>query len=191
MTLDLLRQVVAQCEKNDLLMNNVLDHVRQLELVLQGTTLAPPATMQSYPAHSSSSSRRANEIKRTVCRELCKQFEKFSSVVEHLNRLSNQANLVRFRDMYNVEELSRIDVRSAKNATDELEHLAIIVYWKRRECMIHLLALDVITVGHDSERADYVQRWEAVLEILSSIFEECKHNIEMLNDILGSSARKS
>ncbi|KAI9491791.1 hypothetical protein BDB00DRAFT_472857 [Zychaea mexicana] len=140
----------------------------------------------------------ASDMRRATCHILHSQFRKVSDALSNLEPLSHGGNLSRFRDMYNINVISQqqqqflvFDDRMLKAAmenTDELEHLMHTIHWKRRECVIHLLALDVMTLGHDSERMDYEQNWESVIEVISELAADYRRHTPLLHEHLTSSS---
>ncbi|KAI9257207.1 hypothetical protein BDA99DRAFT_515801 [Phascolomyces articulosus] len=204
-----LRQLVAQCEQGDTALLRLVDQIRQLELISQGSTLAPPnhyrtrtitssSFLSSTPtSSSSSSSRRAADMRRSTSHILHSQFRKFADALSNLEPLSHSGNLSRFRDMYNINNNASFSpllvfddriLKAAMDNTDELEHLMHTIHWKRRECVIHLLALDVMTLGHDSERVDYEQNWESVIEVISELVADYRRHNPLLHEHLTSSS---
>ncbi|KAI7860746.1 hypothetical protein BDC45DRAFT_492723 [Circinella umbellata] len=135
-------------------------------------------------------------MRRGTSHILHSQFRKFADVLSNLEPLSHGGNLSRFRDMYNINNnntthLMIFDDRILKAAmdnTDELEHLIHTIHWKRRECVIHLLALDVMTLGHDSERVDYEQNWESVIEVMSELLNDYRRQTPLLHQHLTTSS---
>ncbi|KAI8145679.1 hypothetical protein BJV82DRAFT_601864 [Fennellomyces sp. T-0311] len=188
-----LRQFVAQCEQNDTASLRLIDQIRQMDAISQGSTLAPPSMTGTVAPPASS--RLAADTRRATCQILHSQFRKFSDALSNLESLSHRGNLSRFREMYNINavpsQMLRFDdrmLRAAIDTTDELEHLMHTIHWKRRECVIHLLALDVMTLGHDSERVDYEQIWESVIEVISELVADYRRHIPALHEHLTSSS---
>jgi hypothetical protein len=46
------------------------------------------------------------------------------------------------------------------------------MHLKRRECMVHFLALSVMTEDHDSIRYDYKDTWKIINGVLKKLVEE-------------------
>lgn len=178
-TLHLVRQLVALCGHNDARLAVLLDKLHWLDLISQGYTLAPA------PAYITLSepSRRSMEIRRLLAHEFRTQSQKYSTFTDCMDALSHQDNLIRFRTLYNVEKVPTYaaDFESVKVSIEKLENMATIVHWKRRECVIHLLALDVMTADHDSTRSDYEQQWDSAIRIMRELVSECQRFAELLD----------
>lgn len=178
-TLHLVRQLVALCGHNDARLAVLLDKLHWLDLISQGYTLAPA------PAYITLSepSRRSMEIRRLLAHEFRTQSQKYSTFTDCMDALSHQDNLIRFRTLYNVERVPTYaaDFESVKVSIEKLENMATIVHWKRRECVIHLLALDVMTADHDSTRSDYEQQWDSAIRIMRELVSECQRFAELLD----------
>lgn len=74
----------------------------------------------------------------------------------------HKRNLSSLYDMYNVHSIP-----SLEHTDNSLDQLAQMMHLKRRECMVHFLALDVMTKHHDSIRVGYEQGWKSVNDILN------------------------
>lgn len=111
--------------------------------------------------------------------------EAIIDLIDHVNK----SNLSRLYDMYNIRSiasLSALDRMDDDNSEeggiclDRLRALAQLMHAKRRECMMQLLALDIVTDEHDSLRLDYERGWRGVNAVLAKVTEDTK---QFVNDI--------
>ncbi|KAI7885363.1 hypothetical protein K492DRAFT_171877 [Lichtheimia hyalospora FSU 10163] len=182
--LGLLRDLVIECEKSDVMVMRIIDQSRQLNAIYQGDTLAPPDDISSASSPTTpitaSSSRRVADTRRALTHIFNSQWAHWLSALRRLESFSHQGNLSRFRDMYNI-----IPVAHQQNgSTEEQMH---VIHWKRRECLVHLLALDVMTLEHDSDRLDYESHWEVVIKVMGNLVNEYKRHVPTLREHLISS----
>lgn len=88
----------------------------------------------------------------------------------------NRTNLNTLYEMYNVHSIASLSAMGEENgdaySLDQLKKLAQIMHLKRRECMVHFLALGVMTDEHDSIRFDYQHGWRTVNDILDKLVNE-------------------
>ncbi|KAG0177299.1 hypothetical protein DFQ29_004991 [Apophysomyces sp. BC1021] len=191
--LDNLRQLVSLCQTNDTAVARLIDKLRQFELISQGCTLAPPES--SYSCRSREQpmlSRKTLDIRRTVRSILHVQFRQFISFIGKIQPLIHQNNLSRLCDMYSVETFpsQSLDVdkiiKPSQCTTTQLDQLTNATRLKRRECLMQMLALDIMTTGHDSERADYERNWEGVIKIMSDLIAQYRECTQQICDILSS-----
>lgn len=165
----------------------IIDQSRQLNAIYQGDTLAPPSSLSSASSPTTpitaSSSRRVADTRRALTHIFNSQWAHWVSALRRLESFSHQDNLSRFRDMYNI-----ISVAHQQNgSTEEQMH---VIHWKRRECLVHLLALDVMTLEHDSDRLDYESHWEVVIKVMGNLVDEYKRHVPTLREHLISSTGK-
>lgn len=165
----------------------IIDQSRQLNAIYQGDTLAPPNDISSASSPTTpitaSSSRRVADTRRALTHIFNSQWAHWVSALRRLESFSHQGNLSRFRDMYNI-----IPVAHQQNgSTEEQMH---VIHWKRRECLVHLLALDVMTLEHDSDRLDYESHWEVVIKVMGNLVDEYKRHVPTLREHLISSTGK-
>ncbi|KAL0083228.1 hypothetical protein F4703DRAFT_1929909 [Phycomyces blakesleeanus] len=184
-------QIVDLFQNSDTSLLRLLDSIRQVDLISQGYTLASacsaPRPLREQPNNKP---RQITEICRETSELLHALFEPLATCITQLQPLTHQANLLRLREMYNVEELPKnfvdtADIRKSVMPTDRLDHISYAVRCRRRETLMYLLALDIMTSGHDSERDDYEQKWENAVNIMSNListYTEFNANINKLLD---------
>ncbi|KAF7721439.1 hypothetical protein EC973_004684 [Apophysomyces ossiformis] len=192
--LETLRKIVSLCQTNDAAIARVIDKLRELELVSQGSTLAPPES-SSYASHSSKRhvlSRKVLETQRTMRNVSRLQFQQFVTAIQRIQPHVHHHNFSRLCDMYNVETFTtqQLDVEKIVKSTQytitQLDQLTSAVRLKRRECLMRMLALDIMTTGHDSERMDYERNWEDVISIMSDLILHHRDCTQQISDILNS-----
>lgn len=102
----------------------------------------------------------------------------------------NKKNLATLYEMYNVHSIASLSAMDSENPTDDaynldqLKKLAQIMHLKRRECMVHFLALGVMTEDHDSVRYDYKGAWRTVNEVLGKLVDETEKFTKDIVDAL-------
>ncbi|KAI9313140.1 hypothetical protein BX666DRAFT_1979976 [Dichotomocladium elegans] len=174
--LDLLNSLIRTSEKNDLAMTRLLDQIAHLDAIHQGATLAPATAVAN--STSSSSPRCVQEIRRVMTDVMASQWSQWSFALHTLQLYSHQANIQRFCDMYGILTTQPWDQQLS------LEEQLHIIHLKRRECLVHLLALDVMTLEHDSERRDYESHWQVVLKIIKDLIDNYEKHISTLKEHL-------
>ena len=99
-------------------------------------------------------------------------FETYTNFVHQLQPLINPSHLSTLRDMYNVkEEIPSVlmEFDTAQYNLDDLQLISSVMSWKRREYLLYLLALDVMSNDH---HAHYGQNWKQAIEINTRLVEE-------------------
>src|SRR6185369_3272341 len=86
----------------------------------------------------------------------------------------SQSHLTIMYNMYNIPSSVVDDDWNLDDVEDptSLENLRLCfqkMHSKRRECLCHFLALDVMTPGRDSHRRDYEQHWAIVNDKLNEL----------------------
>lgn len=89
----------------------------------------------------------------------------------------HKKNLNTLYEMYNVHSIASLsamgdDTQEEGYSLDQLKKLAQIMHLKRRECMVHFLALGAMTEDHDSVHYNYRDDWRAINEVLAKLVSE-------------------
>ncbi|GAN01490.1 hypothetical protein MAM1_0008c00923 [Mucor ambiguus] len=103
---------------------------------------------------------------------LSSHFETFVETVQQLQPLIDNHNLSRLRDMYNINEdipsmLLEFDSHQYKPEDVDLIHSVIV--WKRREYLLYLLALDVMS---NNRTARYGKIWSQAIQVNHNLVRE-------------------
>jgi len=103
---------------------------------------------------------------------LSSHFETFVITVQQLQPLIDDHNLSRLRDMYNVNE----DIPSMLLAFDshqykpeDVDLIYSVIVWKRREYLLYLLALDVMS---NNRTARYGKIWSQAIQVNHNLVRE-------------------
>ncbi|KAI7898788.1 uncharacterized protein BX663DRAFT_555512 [Cokeromyces recurvatus] len=117
----------------------------------------------------------SREIKQQLATCLSCHFKQHVEFVHRLEPLINHENLSRLCEMYNVKEeipsslLSELsddskNKRIFKDNEEEFDLLYSVICWKRREYLLYLLALDVMTTDNHKTHIDYEQNWKRAIQ---------------------------
>ena len=182
---------MEQCETLDSKVHRTLITIQEIELVSRGYRLSTPLSPISR-IEQTSKSRRCTVLRNRLAAMLRRAFIVYEEAIIDLVDHVNKNNLSRLYDMYNVRSvasLSSIGVVEEDNSNDgvsveRLRTLAQLMHAKRRECMMQLLALDIMSEGHDSIRRDYENGWRGVNTILTKLVNETKGFVTDIVDAL-------
>ncbi|CDH59766.1 hypothetical protein RO3G_12984 [Lichtheimia corymbifera JMRC:FSU:9682] len=186
--LNTLQTLMEQCEMLDNKVHRALITIQEIELVSRGYRLSLPLSPISR-IEQSSRSRRCVVLRNRLGAVLRRAFIIYEEAIIDLIDHVNKSNLSRLYDMYNIRSiasLSALDRMDDDNSEeggiclDRLRALAQLMHAKRRECMMQLLALDIVTDEHDSLRLDYERGWRGVNAVLAKVTEDTK---QFVNDI--------
>ncbi|KAI7862782.1 hypothetical protein BDF14DRAFT_1466307 [Spinellus fusiger] len=174
--LDNLRQIISLFQSSDTLLLRLFESIRQVDLISQGYTLSSGFSPSHPRSSNTHASRQMIELRRETGILLYSMLGLLESYNTLLKPLVHTSNLTHLRGMYNVEEypvqaLKPNDLAQTSMTLDQLDTISCSIRYKRRESLVHLLALDVMTSGHDSERMDYEQRWDSVINIMLELVE--------------------
>ncbi|CAG8441944.1 1464_t:CDS:2 [Acaulospora colombiana] len=94
-------------------------------------------------------------------------FISYSEAILLMQPEISKSNLTIMYNMYNITPCPEGDVwdvedEKEKYTLENLKQCFQMMHAKRRECLCHFLALDVMTPGRDSHRRDYEYHWAAV-----------------------------
>ncbi|KAI8391557.1 uncharacterized protein BYT42DRAFT_597049 [Radiomyces spectabilis] len=188
-----IHEIFSLSQRCDPIVIRLLDKIRKIQLISQGYTLAPPGLPPRLATITSQqSSRQTAHMVKMLDELLRPHYQKTVSFLAQIHPLTDQRSITRLKDMYNLEDSpSSLRDVSPENATlssvvtlDDLDHISHAIRWKRREFVMHFLALDIMTTGHDSERRDYEKNWNRVIQIMTNIKREFKQYLGDLQTLL-------
>ncbi|KAI8084263.1 Mysoin-binding motif of peroxisomes-domain-containing protein [Gilbertella persicaria] len=156
----------------DTKIHRVLITIQEIELVSRGFRLSTPLPPISR-IEQHSKQRKCTQLRHMLASLLRRAFIVYEEGIVDLVGVVNKKNLATLYDMYNVHSIASLSaVEEDDLSLDQLKKLAQIMHAKRRECMVQLLALDVMTEDHDSIRYDYRQAWKNINDVLSKLVDE-------------------
>lgn len=183
---------MESCEALDNKVHRAIITIQEIELVSRGYRLSTPLSPISR-IEQSSKTRRCATLRNKLAATLRRAFIVFEEGIIDLIDQVNKQNLSRLYDMYNVKPIASLSaVDRMENAGDGnvgcsldcLRTLAQLMHAKRRECMMQLLALNIVTEEHDSIRRDYQHGWKSVNAVLFKLTEETKKFTDDIGDAL-------
>ncbi|KAI9486648.1 MAG: hypothetical protein EXX96DRAFT_549898 [Benjaminiella poitrasii] len=111
-------------------------------------------------------------------------FDHYTKFVQQLQPLIDRHNLSRLREMYNIKEglpsslLSELNddakyqPNMLRNGDNNFELISSVVVWKRREYLLYLLALDVMTTNSNKAQNCYGKNWKQAIQINRDLVKE-------------------
>lgn len=102
---------------------------------------------------------------------LSNHFETYIEFVQQLQPLIDTRNLSTLRDMYNVnEEIPSLllEFDSHQYKMDDIDLIYSVICWKRREYLLYLLALDVMS----NNRKHYGKNWRQAIHVNTSLVNQ-------------------
>ncbi|KAI8638721.1 Mysoin-binding motif of peroxisomes-domain-containing protein [Parasitella parasitica] len=155
--------------------HRVLITIQEIELVSRGYRLSTPLSPISRIEHKSKN-RKCIQLRNRLSSILRRAFIIYEEGIIDLMDVINKKNLSTLYEMYNVHSIASLSAMGEENgdaySLDQLKKLAQIMHLKRRECMVHFLALGVMTDEHDSVRFDYQHGWRLVNDVLKKLVDE-------------------
>lgn len=103
---------------------------------------------------------------------LSSHFETFAETVQQLQPLIDAHNLSRLRDMYNVNEdipSMLLEFGSSQYKSEDIDLIYSVIGWKRREYLLYLLALDVMS---NNRTARYGKIWSQAIQVNHNLVRE-------------------
>lgn len=182
---------MEQCETLDNKVHRALITIQEIELVSRGYRLSLPLSPISR-IEQSSRSRRCIALRNRLGAVLRRAFIIYEEAIIDLVDHVNKNNLSRLYDMYNIRSVASLsavdrmddDEEEGGICLDRLRALAQLMHAKRRECMMQLLALDIVTDEHDSLRLDYERGWRGVNTVLAKVTEDTKQFVNEITKAL-------
>lgn len=103
---------------------------------------------------------------------LSSHFETFVETVHQLQPLIDEHNLSRLRDMYNINEdipSMLLEFDSHQYKPEDVDLIYSVIVWKRREYLLYLLALDVMS---NNRTARYGKIWSQAIQVNHNLVRE-------------------
>lgn len=162
--------------------------IQEIELVSRGYRLSTPLSPISR-IEQNSKSRKCIQLRNRLASVLRRAFIIYEEGIIDLMDVIHKKNLHTLYEMYNVHSIASLsamdDAQGQQGYTlEQLKKLAQIMHLKRRECMVHFLALGVMTEDHDSVRYDYKNAWESINQVLHKIVSETEQFAKEITDAL-------
>jgi hypothetical protein len=110
-------------------------------------------------------------------------FETYVETVQQLQPLIDHHNLSRLRDMYNINEeipSTLLEFDSHKYTMDDIDLTYSVIGWKRREYLLYLLSLDVMS---NNRSAHYGKNWRQAIQANAALVQEYNDFNKKLNSV--------
>ncbi|CAG8432831.1 11511_t:CDS:2 [Diversispora eburnea] len=140
-----------------------------------------------------SKNRRCEMLRETVYNILQDAYITYNNAIISMQPEISKSNLVIMFNMYNIipcpeseDDWNNVDSEKDKLSLENLKQCFQRMHAKRRECLCHFLALDVMTPGRDSHRRDYEHHWAAVNCNLDELGANTGHYLEKISVVSAS-----
>lgn len=113
------------------------------------------------------------EQQQTLGTLLSNHFESYIEFVLHLQPLIDTRNLSTLREMYNVNQeipSTLLEFDSHQYKIDDINLIFNVIGWKRREYLLYLLALDVMSTNQT--KVHYGKNWRQAIQVNSRLVNE-------------------
>lgn len=154
-------------------MHQIILLSQESDITLQHQSLLSPEQLQRLGQH------------------LSRHFETYIDIVHRLQPLIDAHNLSRLREMYNVKDeipLTLLEFDSSEFKVEDIELIKSFIIWKRREYLLHLLALDVMS---NNKSAHYGRNWRQAIRINHDLVKEYKEFNQYLASTIQADSCKS
>lgn len=104
---------------------------------------------------------------------LSTHFETYIESVQQLQPLIDSNNLSTLREMYNVKEeipSLLLEFDSHQYKMDDIDLIYSVIGWKRREYLLYLLALDVMS--NNRKNTHYGKNWRQAIKVNTGLVNE-------------------
>ncbi|CEI98726.1 hypothetical protein RMCBS344292_12827 [Rhizopus microsporus] len=138
-----LQSFIEQCDTFDTKVQRVLITIQEIELVSRGYRLSTPLSPISR-IEQNSKQRKCIHLRSRLASILRRAFIAYEEGIIDLVNVIDKEHLLSLFEMYNVHSvasLSAVDSSEDSYSLDQLKKLTQIMHLKRRECMVHFLAL--------------------------------------------------
>ncbi|CAO3673458.1 unnamed protein product [Rhizopus stolonifer] len=175
-----IQSFIEHCDTLDAKVHRVLITVQEIELVSRGYRLSTPLSPISR-IEQNSKQRKCVQLRNRLASILRRAFITHEEGIIDLINVIDREYLLSLYEMYNVNSvasLSAVEVMEDEPYTlDQLKTLTQIMHLKRRECMVHFLALaaDVDEKG-----------WKIVNDVLDHLLNEIEILTAEMTDALNA-----
>lgn len=175
-----IQSFIEHCDTLDAKVHRVLITVQEIELVSRGYRLSTPLSPISR-IEQNSKQRKCVQLRNRLASILRRAFITHEEGIIDLVNVIDREHLLSLYEMYNVNSvasLSAVEVMEDEPYTlDQLKTLTQIMHLKRRECMVHFLALaaDVDEKG-----------WKIVNDVLDHLLNEIETLAAEITDALNA-----
>ncbi|KAI9277489.1 Mysoin-binding motif of peroxisomes-domain-containing protein [Sporodiniella umbellata] len=163
-----IQSFIEYCDTLDAKVHRVLITVQEIELVSRGYRLSTPLSPISR-IEQSSRNKKCIPLRNKLASVLRRAFITHEEGIIDLINVVDKQHLLSLYGMYNVNSiasLSAVEVMDDEPYTlDQLKTLTQVMHLKRRECMVHFLAL-----GADMDE----KGWKIVNDVLDHLLNEIK-----------------
>lgn len=166
------------------LSSGAYDFDSHILLMMQGF-IEDSSTEGNVTGTSSSSDVNQGKIFSELVSILRQYFDQYEHFMNQLSPYVDQAHKFRLSDMYNIDPTAKAGLIDDDEpmTVESLEKVLQKFHCKRRDCMIQLLALDIMTEENDSIRYDYEKTWAVVNVWLKDLLQVTQSNINKVAQI--------
>ncbi|KAI7904984.1 Mysoin-binding motif of peroxisomes-domain-containing protein [Cokeromyces recurvatus] len=145
--LDRVQSFMDHSDQLDTKMHRAFITIQEIELVSRGYRLSKPYSPISRIEQMKSSKKKCQRLRQRLASILRRAFIIYEEAIIDLMSVVHKKNVNTLYDMYNVHSIASLsavnnDNDDDDNSLEQLKKLAQIMHLKRRECMVHLLALE-------------------------------------------------
>lgn len=180
------RKILHVTRLSDRLIDQLVDRIHDVETISQGHTLVPTNSALENPrSHLSPQTLRMQTMARST---LGPYLKSITSLLQMSIPLTHPVNFATLRGLYNAKELFSPSPLSGAGGDDkddtspfDYEQVDCLVYMiriRRQEWYLRLLALEMMTLGHDSARQDY----EDLLGIVERMMVDMEQQTELVTE---------
>ncbi|KAI8072876.1 hypothetical protein BC940DRAFT_291836 [Gongronella butleri] len=189
-----LQSIVVNTQQSDAMLDQLTSHMRYVDMMAQGYSLFPGKTsLQAPPRHQS---RLVDEWLAELHALLHPYAAFVAALLQQSKPLTHPTNLASLQDMYSQtisSDLASIDSDDMENTVQsqplQLDHLELLIHaihTRRRQWFMHLLALEIMTRGHDSARSDYDAKLAAVEHMMLDMRDKTAQLVFEIKTFLAS-----
>ncbi|KAH8556291.1 hypothetical protein BGW37DRAFT_471852 [Umbelopsis sp. PMI_123] len=198
-TLKNLSHLIKQCRALDSRINRILNMIQEIELVSRGyritTPLVPISRIEQNSKH-----RRCQEARKKLYILLNRAIFKFNCSIANVASMVDVSTVLHLCDLYNAHpeidlriqaesQSSMIQVEDvSKLSLEFLKQICLNMHLRRREFLIQMLALRILTLGKLSSDKVYRQEWDKVQKEIGHLTQEIENialeSADILNEML-------
>lgn len=128
--------------------------------------------LNSFPSTLTSIKHSAEQYQQAFGSLLSSHFETYIECVHQLQPLIDTHNLSTFREMYNLNEAIPsllLEFDSHQYKVEDIHLIYSVICWKRREYLLYLLSLDVMS---NHNRTHYGKTWRQAIQVNHGLVHE-------------------